>query len=122
MVCLSLRVRRACNAAAGTLWDRFHDKLALVARPGADSVWLDMRVARKYVKFGETKFRALIKEGTFPQGVDVGGKLMWDRRELDRRMEKLFRKAKRPAKGKRSSNHSGRIVTHQQSARPRKLR
>jgi hypothetical protein len=68
------------TVAAGTLWDRFHDKLALVARPGSDSVWLDMRAARKHVKFGETKFRALINEGTFPQGVDVGGKLMWDRR------------------------------------------
>jgi hypothetical protein len=61
---------------AATIWDRFHAELASIARPGTDSVWLDMRAARKHVKFGETKFRALIKEGVFPEGADIGGKKM----------------------------------------------
>jgi hypothetical protein len=108
---------------AATIWDRFHAELASIVRPGGESVWLDMRAARKYVKFGETKFRALIKEGVFPEGVKIGGtKKMWDRRELDRRMEKLFREAKRSAGGKRTSRQSQHAVIEEHGARPRKPR
>jgi hypothetical protein len=48
--------------------------------------WLDSKAARRHVCFGETKFRELIKEGVLPEGRDIGGKLIWDRQELDRRM------------------------------------
>jgi hypothetical protein len=74
---------------ASTIWDRFHAELSSIARPRTLSVWLDMRTARKYVSFSETKLRAPIKEGTFPEGVKIDGKKMWDRRELDKRMEKV---------------------------------
>jgi hypothetical protein len=86
---------RVAAVLAATIWDRFHDELEPIKRPSTDSVWLDMLAARKYVRLGETKFRALRKEGAFPPGEKIGGKLMWDRRELDRCMERLFRKAKR---------------------------
>jgi hypothetical protein len=71
---------------------------------------------------GETKFRALIKEGVFPEGTDVGGKLMGDRRELDRRMERLIRKTKRSAGGKQLSNPSAQSGIKQRNPKPQKPR
>jgi hypothetical protein len=65
---------------------------------------------------------AHLKEGVFPKGVKVGRKLMWDRRELDRCVEKLFRKAKRLERAKRASNESDASKSEEKSARPRKPR
>jgi predicted DNA-binding transcriptional regulator AlpA len=110
------------TVAAGTMWDRFHDELTLIARPGSDSVWLDGNAARKHVKFAHTKFRALIKKGAFPQGVKIGGKLMWDRRELDRAMQKLFRTAKHSARKKELSKQSGATGSEARGTNPRKPR
>jgi hypothetical protein len=107
---------------AATIWDRFHDEQEAIKRPATDSLWLDMRTALKYVKFGDTKFRALRKEGMMPKGEKVGGKLMWDRRELDRCMEKLLRKAKRSTVGKRLSNRLGQGGSEQQRPKPQKPR
>jgi hypothetical protein len=107
---------------AATIWDRYHDEQEPIKRPATDSLWLDMRAARKYVKFGETKFRALRKQGLMPQGEKVGGKLMWDRRELDRCMEKLLRKAKPSTGTKRLWKRSDQTSTEQVSAKAQKPR
>jgi hypothetical protein len=71
---------------ADDFWRHFHDELQPVKRPLTDSAWLDSKAARRYVCFGETKFRALIKEGVLPAGRKVGGTLIWDKQELDRKM------------------------------------
>jgi hypothetical protein len=76
--------------ADGT-WRRFRNETQPVKRPTSDSDWLDSKAARRHVYFGETKFRELVKLGVLPAGRKVGGKLIWDRRELDRRMAKHVR-------------------------------
>jgi hypothetical protein len=106
---------------AATIWDRFHDELESIKRPATDSVWLDMMAARKYVRFGETKFRALRKAGVFPKGEKIEGKLMWDRRELDRCMGRLLRKAKRLG-GKPVRNRASEGKGDEGGAIPRKPR
>jgi hypothetical protein len=71
---------------ADDFWRRFRDESQPVKRPLTDSAWLDSKAARRYVCFGETKFRELIKEGVLPAGRKVGGKLIWDKQELDSKM------------------------------------
>lgn len=66
-----------------------------VERPATESDWLDFIAVLKHTKFGETKFRELMREQAMPSGRDVGGKLMWHRPEVDRAMLKLFKAGKR---------------------------
>jgi hypothetical protein len=77
---------------AKDMWRRFQENAATPKTSALDSTWLDSKAARRHVHFGETKFRELIKAGVLPEGTEIGGKLFWDKRELDRRMAKYLRR------------------------------
>jgi hypothetical protein len=86
---------------ADRLWRIFQEKEAPLKLPTSDSMWLDSTAARRHVGFGATKFRELIKAGVLPKGTLIGGKLFWRRDELDKSMEKYFRKQRRTSGGSR---------------------
>jgi hypothetical protein len=93
--------KRVAVVLADLMWRRSRDELTPLRLPPVGSAWLDSKAARKHVRFGETKFRELIKAGVLPQGTKVGGKLMWNRDELDRRMASYFRKQRRANRSSR---------------------
>lgn len=46
--------------------------------------------AAGYVGIGTTLFDQLIHKGKMPQGIRLEGRVLWDRRALDRAMDELF--------------------------------
>lgn len=46
--------------------------------------------AAAYVGIGSTLFDALVRDGKFPQPARLNGRLIWDRKALDRAMDELF--------------------------------
>lgn len=52
---------------------------------------LPVKAAAEYVGIGTTKFRELEAAGEIPKRVPIAGQPRWDRRELDRYIEKTRR-------------------------------
>lgn len=46
--------------------------------------------AAAYVGIGVTLFDKLVHKGTLPQGIKLEGRVLWDRRALDRAMDEIF--------------------------------
>lgn len=46
--------------------------------------------AAAYVGIGATLFDALVRDGKFPPPARLNGRLIWDRKALDRAMDELF--------------------------------
>lgn len=60
------------------------------AIPSVEPRGLNRDEAAAYVGVGVTLFDAMVKDGRMPKPARVNGRVLWDRRQVDRAMDRLF--------------------------------